>query len=146
MSKFKGLDGTYNTWRSMRARCMNKTHQVFQRYGGRGITVCERWMVYANFLQDMGPKPDGMSLDRVDNDGDYCRENCRWASAKENSRNRRSSRLINIDGVVKPLAEWVELVAEPSLTYATIHFRIQSGWSAHEALTKPSRLKPNRLT
>lgn len=86
----------YNSWHSMKQRCLNKNNPNYKWYGGRGITICDRWTdkVYGfiNFYKDMGPRPNGTSLDRIDVDGSYCVENCRWGSPRTQSGNQRNRR------------------------------------------------------
>lgn len=86
-----GMEGTriYNVWASMLQRCRNPNHRAFHNYGGRGITVCERWYDFRNFLADMGEAPSGMTLERVDNDRGYSPDNCIWASRSDQNRNQR---------------------------------------------------------
>jgi hypothetical protein len=84
----------YQTWRSMRQRCNNPAHPQFERYGGRGISICARWDDFSAFLADMGPKPDGFTIERVNNSGDYEPGNCIWATPSDQARNRRTTIMI----------------------------------------------------
>ena len=105
-------------------------------YYGRGIRTCDRWKKFENFLKDMGEKPEGRSLDRIDNDGNYEPGNCRWATAKEQAANRRDVRLVEVRGLRMHLAEAVRRYAVVS--YPAVRQRLAKGWSIERALETPS--------
>lgn len=128
----------FQAWWGMIKRCTYPKQSGYERYGGRGIRVCERWREsFANFLADMGERPEGTSLDRIDNDGDYCKENCRWATVKEQSYNRSTNRLLTFNDETRNLTEWaLHLGINP----VTLNTRIQTyGWEIERALTEPVR-------
>lgn len=126
----------YRAWIEARTRCLNPKHHAYDRYGGRGITVCERWNDYANFLADMGRRPSAIhQLDRIDNDGNYEPSNCRWVTAKEQSRNRRNNRLVTINGEVVPVAVAAERFG---VSASLVRGRLKRGYSVEEALRLPS--------
>lgn len=135
--RYRRAHPLYDTWAEMLQRCGNPKKQNYARYGGRGITVCERWRSFEAFEADMSPRPLGGTLDRVDNDGDYSPENCRWATMREQSRNKRTNRVLTLDGRSQTVADWAEEVGIPS---SIIRQRIdRSGWSVRDALTRPRR-------
>jgi hypothetical protein len=124
---------TYSVWRNMIRRCHTPTHHNYRFYGGRGITVCDKWRgSFTSFLSDMGEKPKGLELDRVDNEGPYSAENCRWVTRSQNCRNRRSCRIIEHNGVALPLTSWSEALG---IRTQTIAGRLKRGWSVSDALT-----------
>ena len=120
----------------MMDRCHLPTSHAFSRYGGRGITVCERWHDFENFYADMGDKPEGMSLERTDNDGPYSPENVRWASNKEQANNRRSSRWIEFRGERKTLAQWAD---QFGIHLGTLWSRLKLGIPMEEAVIPGDR-------
>lgn len=95
---FKNQHPLYHVWQSMRDRCMNPKSRAWNDYGGRGIKICERWNDFKTFAADMGDRPEGHSLDRIDNNGGYSRENCRWADKKTQQRNRRVAVYVTVEG------------------------------------------------
>lgn len=123
---------TWRSWDCMISRCTRKSVNSYERYGGRGIAVCERWLSFANFLSDMGERPNGMTLDRYpDRDGNYEPGNCRWATYKEQARGRSSNVLLTHNGETKPLRAWAD---ECGVHPGTLERRIQKGWPAERAL------------
>lgn len=125
---------TYMSWTAMVKRCTNLKHPSSKNYGRLGIKVCKRWRKFENFLEDMGERPKGMSLDRLDNDGDYCPGNCRWASAREQQRNRRDTRKATYRGITLPLVEWAERVG---IHHDTLEERLRKKWPIHLVFTLP---------
>lgn len=127
----------HNSWTSMLGRCFNSNDERWEDYGGRGISVCERWRgSFENFLADMGPRPSPEhSLDRYpDPDGNYEPDNCRWATRSEQQRNRRCTPVLEYKGERRPLIEWAERLGIP---YQTLSTRIRRGWSVERAMTAP---------
>lgn len=122
---------TYQAWTRMKQRCFNHAHTQYHHYGGRGITVCARWLVFETFFHDMGVCPPQHSLDRIDNDGPYSPDNCRWATQKEQMRNTRSNHMLVIDGTTLCLAEWAELAG---VSADCIRGRLRLGWTPQEAI------------
>jgi hypothetical protein len=137
-----GLCGTpeHDVWLNMITRCTQPSAQNFRFYGGRGIKVCARWRNdFRSFLADMGPRPSPNHwIDRIDSDGDYSPENCRWSTRTEQFRNRRSNRLIEYANETKTMVEWAEAFG---LNPMTLQWRLDHGWSVHDALTTPVQAK-----
>ena len=132
----------YRVWSSMLGRCRNKNHPNWHRYGGKGITVCERWFVFENFLEDMGERPDGLSIDRYPNNaGNYEPGNCRWATPKQQVANRTTSHKLEAEGKVQTIGEWAD---EKGLPYIQLHRRLSKGWPVDRALNKPLEYRKPR--
>lgn len=133
----------YRAWQTMVQRCTNPANAAWANYGGRGITVCDAWLDDpTQFYRDMGPKPSPThELDRIDNDGGYSPENCRWTVRTINCRNRRSNRHLTHAGETLTIAEWVERTGIP---HSTIKERLRMGWSDVKALTTPVRPKAKK--
>ena len=123
---------THRSWLAMRARCTDPAVDAYPHYGGRGITVCDRWMgSFEEFLEDMGMRPDGTTIERIDSDGNYAPGNCRWATKTEQIRNRRNTRLVRVNGTEVTLAE---ACVTAGLPYTLVHTRMRRGWTAERAL------------
>lgn len=122
----------YAVWGNMLYRCRTSSAPQYADYGGRGIEVCERWNHFEAFFADMGECPRGMSLERIDVNGPYAPKNCRWATSKEQARNRRNSRMMSIGGETKPLIAWAE---EFGAHWPTVAKRWTRGWRGIRVLT-----------
>jgi len=132
----------YAVWGAMIQRCTNPNNRQWKNYGNRGITVCERWMKFENFLEDMGKPPGhGYSIERKDNNGNYCKENCIWATRKEQNRNKRDNHLITFGGKTQCLTDWAE---EIGIKQETILKRFRISWSIEKALTTPVKKRRKR--
>jgi len=127
---------TYESWHQMIQRCTNPKNDSFDRYGGRGIAVCKRWLAsFPAFLEDMGARPSFKhSIERCENSGNYEPGNCRWATKKEQQRNMRSNRMLTHDGKTMCLAAWAEQIGLSTLSLSS---RLRLGWTVEEALTIP---------
>ena len=135
-----GLEHTrlYGIWFDMRLRCYDEKNIAYHRYGGRGITICDEWKNDVKAFYDWATAngyKDSLTIDRIDNDGNYCPENCRWATVKEQASNRRSNILVTHNGKTQTMKEWAHEVGTP---YKVVWARMQKlGWSAERALTEP---------
>lgn len=126
----------YRTWLNMRRRCYSKNCKDYHHYGGRGIKVCKEWDDYAAF-HDWAINngyAEHLTLERIDNDGDYCPENCRWATRKEQARNTRQNRYITFNDKTKTIAEWAEYLG---ISSTSLRQRLHRGWPIERALTVP---------
>jgi hypothetical protein len=125
----------YNSWRCMRERCRNSRNNRHKLYGERGITVCERWMnSFSDFLRDMGPRPPGTSLDRIDNNGNYEPGNCRWATDEQQARNKRNSFRVTLNGQTYHANECAKIYG---VNPGTFRDRLRHGWAVERAI-KPT--------
>jgi hypothetical protein len=125
----------YNAYRTMIARCTKQSHIQYHDYGGRGITVCDRWLEsFENFFEDMRERPEGMSLDRVDNEKGYSKDNCRWADGRTQARNKSNTLYLEYKGEKLPLATFAE---RQGMNYNKLAKRIKLGWSIEKALETP---------
>jgi hypothetical protein len=127
---------TYKSWSSMIQRCNNPNNPKYYRYGGRGIKVCDDWRIFKNFLNDMGECPKNHTIDRINNNGNYCIENCRWANIKTQARNRSNNRMIEINGQTKTMVEWCDI---KNVSHVMVRMRIHRGMNPIDAILKEPR-------
>ena len=132
-----GPSREYYSWQCAQSRCTNSNDKDYKNYGGRGISFCERWSGdggFERFLEDMGPRPDGHTLDRKDTNGNYEPSNCRWATEVSQQRNRRSNKLVTYNGKTQPLISWTE---ELGISYDVSLARLKNGWSVESTFERP---------
>ena len=125
----------FEAWWNMKSRCERPNGRYFKDYGGRGIQICERWLDFANFYEDMGEPEATLTLDRIDNNLGYFKENVRWATRQEQANNRRSNRMIEHSGKTMTLMQWAR---ETGIGRSTIAYRIDNGWPIDKALSTSS--------
>jgi hypothetical protein len=123
----------YAIWRAMMQRCYNYNSHAYLRYGGRGITVCDKWKSFECFYADMGDKPEGMSLERKDNSGNYNKDNVIWANDKAQANNRRSNVVLEYNGRKQTMQQWAD---ESGLKIGTIWARLHRGWTVDRAISE----------
>lgn len=124
------LTSEYTIWHLMKGRCLNKKNKDYIHYGGRGIKICERWKDFNNFYIDMGKRPNGLTLERVDNNKGYLKENCRWATRKEQGNNQRTNRMITFNGEIRTLSQWSDILKIP---YSRLSSRLNKlAWSVNK--------------
>jgi hypothetical protein len=127
---------TMQAWNAMWGRCTNPSVESYARYGGKGISVCDRWKSFDAFLEDMGVAFNGESLDRIDGSLGYFPENCRWSTLKEQAINRSTTVFIQIGDTVKTMTDWA---SQNNIPLSTVFGRLQRGWSDADAVSLPSR-------
>ena len=150
-NNINGQSPTYMSWASMKERCNNLKSLAYKWYGGRGIKVCERWNSsrgFINFLEDMGERPKGTTIERINNDGDYEPSNCRWATMKEQNENKRIKSdsihkvLYTINGISKTVAQWAGILG---ISHTTLKARMKVfNWDVEKALTTPNQ-RPRKV-
>lgn len=138
--------GEYDVYRFMLRRCTDPENESYEGYGGRGITICDRWLEsFTNFFEDMGPRPTPKhQLDRIDNNGNYCKENCRWTTKLVQANNTRTNKLIEYNGETKTLADWAR---QYGLTHDALQTRLSKyQWPIEKALTTKARPRLEGIT
>lgn len=128
----KSKSRAHKIWRHLKERCENKNSKSYPRYGGRGIKICPKWNNFEKFYADMGDPPPGMSIDRIDNNGNYGPLNCRWANAKTQANNRRSNLIFTVNGITGNLTQLCSIFEKK---YTKVLQRLYRGWDINKALS-----------
>lgn len=133
----------YQVWRNMKARCLRPSHTAYKNYGGRGITICDRWLKFEGFFLDMGQRPSlSHSLERKDNNRGYEPSNCEWTTKRNQQQNTRACWMITHQGRTLCAAEWCRILG---LNERSVNYRLRHGWNPVEAITVPLEInKPKR--
>lgn len=133
----KRKSSTYASWKSMLERCYSQNSAGYKNYGGRGIGVCLSWRSsFSAFVADMGQRPESLTLDRIDGNGDYCKDNCRWASREDQANNKRTNVTLSWAGQTRTLAQWARVLGvDPT----TLGYRFRAGWPVSKILGEPPR-------
>lgn len=142
----RSLHPLYGIWNQMMGRCYRESDKHYHRYGGRGIAVCDEWhdfWSFARWSDSIGGRPEGYEIDRIDNDGDYCPENCRWATRKQQMGNTSANAMIEYGEKRQSLAEWAD---EYGLEWNTLWNRIKRGWAIEKAITTPVKYSRKKTT
>ena len=124
----KSKTRVYSQWLGIKRRCLNKNYKDYQHYGGRGIKFCKRWTHFENFYKDMGGCPPEYTIERIDNDGDYKKSNCKWIHKSKQNLNKRTSIVITFNGQTKCLSQWAKYL---DINYSTLHKRIRYSGKSH---------------
>lgn len=141
-SSAAGRSPTYRSWHSMKQRALNPNCAAAKHYSERGIHICKRWLEFENFLADMGERPEGTNLERIDNDKGYSPSNCRWATQVEQMRNRRTNVFIEHEGKRQTVREWS---LELGISFTTLRTRMKAGWKTERVLST-KRFAKNQFT
>jgi hypothetical protein len=127
----------YNSWSMMKSRCLNKNVKSYRNYGAKGISICEKWLSFEGFYEDMGARPQGTSLNRINSEEGYYPDNCEWADRKTQAANKTNSMLLTINGESKRLPEWCQQFG--CVSYKVAKYRIRKGWDHLMAVSVPPR-------
>lgn len=129
---------TYVSWERMKQRCLNPNYKWFKDYRGRGITICKEWIdSFENFLSDMGERPAGMSIDRIDNEKGYYKDNCKWSTRLEQNNNKRNNRILTYRGIKRTLNQWARIL---NISRCTLKSRLHYGWTIKKAFETKVRI------